>query len=311
MNQLKDLSRELIMRFFVILLCLLAGAGAHAISDTALIRQHLIRITQTDDYRNHRNIAALNSTAAYIDSVFRLYADTVYVQPYIVNGYEYKNVVASFGTAHRKRIVAGAHYDVCGDQQGADDNASGIAGLLELARMLKGKALKHRIDLVAYTLEEPPYFRTEWMGSNIHATSLDKRDVSGMVCLEMIGYFSDARHSQDYPAGLLKLFYGGKGNYITLVKKPGAGKFVRAFKRAFKRTRLIRTKVFTAPASLPGIDFSDHLNYWKAGISALMVTDTAFYRNKNYHERSDTVETLDIDRMARVIDACFTALTAI
>lgn len=280
-------------------------------SDTAVIRDHLRILTKTKGYRTYNDTATLNKTARYIADVFGMYADTVYFQSYIVNGAEYKNVIASFGIEHRKTIIAGAHYDVCGKQEGADDNATGITGLLELARMLKGKTINQRINLVAYTLEEPPFFRTHYMGSSIHAESIVKEDINGMICLEMIGYFSDAKHSQDYPAGILKLFYGSKGNYITLVKKPGAGKFVRKFNRAFRRTRSIRTKVFTGPAYLPGIDFSDHQNYWKRNISALMITDTAFYRNKNYHESTDTMETLDVKRMARVIDATLAALMGI
>jgi hypothetical protein len=295
--------------FLLLLACLIINAYGQ--SDTVLIRKHLQTLTKTREYRTFNDIVTLNQAARYIADVFSLYADTVYFQPYMVNGIEYKNVVASFGVQHTKTIIAGAHYDVCGEQEGADDNASGISGLLELARMLKGKKITQRITLVAYTLEEPPYFRTQYMGSSVHAASVVKENITGMVCLEMIGYFSNAKHSQDYPAGFLKLFYGSKGNYITLVKKPGAGKFVRKFKRAFKRAGFIRTKVFTGPASLPGIDFSDHQNYWKNNISALMITDTAFYRNKNYHEKTDTMETLDFGRMAKVIDSTLEALLSV
>jgi hypothetical protein len=126
--------------------------------------------------------------------------------------------------------------------------------------------------------------------------------VYGMISLEMIGYFSDAKRSQDYPLGILKLIYGNKGNFITLVNKFGKGKFAGKFTREFKRTAAIRTKRFTGPKLLPGVDFSDHLNYWTFGYSALMITDTAFYRNKNYHMASDTIETLDFKRMAIVVD---------
>lgn len=149
------------------------------------------------------------------------------------------------------------------------------------------------------------------MGSYIHAKSLVEKeiDVYGMISLEMIGYFKDAKKSQSYPLGLLSLFYGNKGNYITLVKKFGAGKFTRKFCKKYKSTKTITTKKFTGPPVLPGIDFSDHLNYWKFGFSALMITDTAFFRNKNYHEPTDTMETLDIKRMAKVIDGVFSTLT--
>lgn len=191
-------------------------------------------------------------------------------------------------------------------------NASGVVGLLELSRLLKGHKLNQRIDLVAYSLEEPPYFWTEFMGSYIHAKSLvdNKTEVYGMISLEMIGYFKDEKKSQTYPIGLLSLFYGNRGNYITLVKKFGAGQFTRKFCRKYKSTKAIRTKKFTGPPALPGIDFSDHLNYWRFGISALMLTDTAFFRNKNYHKSTDKMETLDIKRMSKVIDGVFYTLTS-
>lgn len=282
-------------------------------SDTALIKTHLTAITKTGQFRTYRNIEQLNKTADYIKTIFTLYADSVSIQEYTANGQVYKNVICSFGTQNKKRIIVGAHYDVCDNQEGADDNASGVVGLLELARLLKGQPLKHRIDLVAYSLEEPPYFRTEYMGSYIHAKSLvdNNTDVYGMVSLEMIGYFKDEKRTQSYPVGLLSLFYGNRGNYITLVKKFGAGQFTRRFCRKYKSAKSIRTKKFTGPPALAGIDFSDHLNYWQFGFSALMITDTSFFRNKNYHQSGDTMETLDIGRMAKVIDGVYSALLAL
>lgn len=283
---------------------------ARTISDTTIIKSHLTAITKTEKFRTYKNIDQLNKTADYIKTVFSQYADSVFFQEYSVNGQVYKNVICSFGTENKKRVIVGAHYDVCDNQEGADDNASGVVGLLELSRLLKGQKLNQRIDLVAYSLEEPLYFRTEYMGSYIHAKSLvdNKTEVYGMISLEMIGYFKDEKKSQTYPIGLLSLFYGNKGNYITLVKKFGAGQFTRKFCRKYKSTKAISTKKFTGPTFLPGIDFSDHLNYWKFGFSALMLTDTAFFRNKNYHEPTDKMETLDIKRMAKVIDGVFNTL---
>ena len=250
--------------------------------------------------------------ATYIYREFEKSADTIYYQTYRANGTTYRNVIAVFGSKNQKRIIVGAHYDVCGNQEGADDNASGTVGLLELSRMLKGKELKNRIDIVAYTLEEPPFFRTDYMGSAIHAKSIEpiKDQVLGMISLEMIGYFSDMKNSQEYPLGILKWFYGRKGNYITLVRKNTAGKFVKQFIKKYKKTKQITSKKFAAPRSLPGIDFSDHLNYWNIGIDALMITDTSFYRNKNYHKETDTMETLDFARMAKVIDATYQVLVS-
>ncbi len=296
-----------------LLLMLTTFGRASAFSDTTLIKTHLTAITKTIGYRTCDNIQLLNKTADYIKNIFKLYSDSISTQTYSANGLEYKNIICSFGTENTKRIILGAHYDVCDKQEGADDNATGITGLLELARMLKGQKLNYRIDLVAYTLEEPPYFRTEFMGSYIHAKSLADRkaNVYGMISLEMIGYFKEEKHTQDYPIGLLSLFYGNRGNYITLVKKFGAGHFTKKFCSRFKSSTSIKTKMFTGPKSLGGIDFSDHLNYWKFGYSALMITDTAFLRNKNYHEPTDKIETLDLRRMAKVIDGVFSSLTSL
>jgi hypothetical protein len=283
---------------------------ATAVSDTTIIRSHLLAITNTSGFRSYDNLAALNKTASYIHSVFKEFSDSVTTQEFSVNGKIYKNIICAFGTENRKRIIIGAHYDVCGQQQGADDNASGVTGLLELARLLNGQKLHFRVDLVAYALEEPPFFKTESMGSYIHAKSLadSKTDVYGMISIEMIGCFKDEKKSQSYPIGILSLLYGNKGNFITIVRKFGPGKFARKFCNAFKSTRAIQTKKFSGPRHLQGIDFSDHLNYWKFGFSALMITDTAFYRNKNYHQASDTIETLDLKRMAKVIDGIFSSL---
>ena len=281
-------------------------------ADTSLIKKHLIAITKTFGNRDYSSVDNLNKTADYIYEEFKKYADTSWIQEYEVVGQKpkYKNVICSFGLENKQRIIIGAHYDVCDIQEGADDNASGTVGLLELARLLKAQKLNYRIDLVAYSLEEPPYFRTDAMGSYIHAKWLsdNKISVAGMICLEMIGYFKEERKTQHYPLGLFKLFYGGKGNYITLVKKFGSGKFARKFSKTFISVRSIRTKKFSGPKWIQGIDFSDHLNYWKFGFSALMITDTSFYRNPNYHEKSDTMETLNVARMANVIDSVFLSL---
>lgn len=281
-------------------------------SDTIRIKELLTELTKTSKPRNYQNVDQLNETASFIFQQFKQSADTVFYQTYQVRGITYKNVIARFGNAQSERLIIGAHYDVCGNQEGADDNASGIVGLLELARMLKEQKTQKSIELVAYTLEEPPYFRTEYMGSFIHAKSLKDSGakVSGMICLEMIGYFKEEKRTQDYPIGLLKLFYGSRGNYITVVNKFSKGKTARKFTKRMDRFTTLPVKKFNGPKSLTGIDFSDHLNYWKMGYSACMVTDTAFYRNKNYHQKTDEMGTLNISKMASVINGVFLSILA-
>jgi len=308
--------KRIVIIVIALSICLICGFNLPLINieneytifaDSISIKEHLTAITKTKKSRNYQNLQTLNGVGQYIYDEFQKYADTTYYQKYDVNGNEYKNVIAVFGSRHTKTIVIGAHYDVCGEQEGADDNASGVVGLLELGKMFKGQKLNYRLEIVAYTLEEPPFFRTDKMGSYIHAQSLKERniDVYGMLCLEMIGYFDKTENSQNYPLGILSWVYGDKGDYITLVNKFNNGKFAGKFSKLFKSKKSIKTKGFTAPKSMPGIDFSDHLNYWNAGYSALMITDTSFYRNHNYHEKTDTMETLDIPKIAKVVDTVF------
>lgn len=267
------------------------------------------------NYRYNSDTGSLNKAAAYIKGEWEKLGLKVEEQKYTAEGKEYKNLICSFGPVDGERIIVGAHYDVCDEQPGADDNASGVAGLLELARLFKSQnqQLKYRVDFVAYTLEEPPHFRKETMGSAVHAKSLfdAKVNVKAMICLEMIGYFSDAPKSQEYPVGLLKLFYPGKANFIAVVGKFGQGKLVRKVKKNMAKSCKVNVRSINAPASVPGIDFSDHLNYWKYGYDAVMITDTSFYRNKNYHQKTDTPETLSYGKMAEVVKGVYNAIISL
>jgi hypothetical protein len=280
--------------------------------DKKRILNDLQFLAGSTEARYDGNPKRLNECAAYILKEFKKLTNDVEEQKYFVGVIEYKNVICSFGPKDGERIIVGAHYDVCEIQPGADDNASGVAGMLEIARLLKNESsrLKYRIDLVAYTLEEPPNFRTERMGSAVHAKMLHDSGVKvkAMICLEMIGYFSDKPRSQSYPVGIMKLFYPTKANFIAVIGKVGQGKTTRKIKRRINNDSGIRAISLNAPASLEGIDFSDHLNYWKYGYVAVMITDTSFYRNANYHEKTDTIGTLDIDKMAEVIKGVFGAI---
>ncbi|MDO7849774.1 M28 family peptidase [Hymenobacter sp. M29] len=301
-----------------LLLCLLIGEAKAAISnppaDTARLRQHLQFLTATPQPRNYQHPAVLDSVAAYIQSQLQAAgAHEIGTQPYVVRGQTYRNVLASFGPLDGPRLVIGAHYDVCGEQPGADDNGTGVAALLELARLLgRRPALPYRIDLVAYTLEEPPFFRTTNMGSYVHAAALKAAGVPvrGMVALEMLGYYDDRRGSQRYPISPLKFIYGSRGNYVTVAQKFGNGRFGRRFARQYRQAAQLPVKRFKAPAWLPGIDFSDHLNYWKFDFPAVLLTDTAFYRNRSYHEATDTLARLDIRRLGLAVDALLATVLA-
>ncbi|MET3542783.1 hypothetical protein ABID22_003520 [Pontibacter aydingkolensis] len=282
-------------------------------TDTVQLHKHVLSLTTTNKARNHQNLQELNQAADYIKAEFTKLQGNVTEQVYKVNGTDYRNIILSSGPANAPLLVVGAHYDVCGNQPGADDNASGVAGLLEVARLLQNHTLPFRVDFVAYTLEEPPYFRTANMGSYVHAKSLaeQKAQVLGMVSLEMIGYFKEEKGTQRYPIAPMKLVYGSRGNYIAVVQRFGNGKFGRSFLRGFNQAATLPVKSLKAPAAIPGVDFSDHLNYWYFGFSALMITDTSFYRNTNYHQPGDTIYTLDFARMARVVDGVYQTILSL
>ena len=269
------------------------------------------KLTSLSPPRNYENIDSLNEAADFIKGEFLKYGYVPVEQKYLIKGLEYKNILASYGPETAPRFIVGAHYDVAGEQPGADDNASGIAGLLALAELFKKHSPKinFRIDFVAYTLEEPPFFRTKGMGSFIHAKSLhdNKVNILGMVSLEMIGYYSDASKSQEYPLPLMKLFYPTKADFIGVVGNFSSSALIRHFKNAMKLTP-IAVESLKAPAFVIGIDFSDHMNYWKFGYPAIMLTDTAFYRNFNYHSVSDTINTLNFDKMKEVVKGVYWAL---
>jgi hypothetical protein len=182
--------------------------------------------------------------------------------------------------------------------------------LIELANLLGTRELPLGVELVAYTLEEPPNFRTSEMGSAVHAAALKRAGLQlrAMFSLEMIGYFSDVKGSQGFPFSPLAFFYPSEGNFIAVVGNTGGGLLVRRVKKAMLGASALPVYSINAPSFIPGIDFSDHLNYWNEGFPAVMITDTAFYRNHAYHTSGDTAERLDYGRMAMVVQGVFGAV---
>ena len=274
------------------------------------LKKDLVNITNTPKPRNYKNVSILNNVANYIKAELKKVCDSVAFQEYDVNGEVYKNVIGSLGIKNKERLIIGAHYDVFGNSNGADDNASGVTGLLKLARLLSREDLPFRIDFVAYALEEPPFFRTKKMGSYIHAKYLSdiKVPVKGMICLESIGYFNEEENSQKYPVKKMELYYGKKGDFITIVTNKESA-FSTSIIESMTKEQKIKTHVFKgSPQNITGVDFSDHLNYWKFNYNAIMITNTAFYRNNNYHKKSDKIETLDLKKMGSVIHQLYKAI---
>ncbi|MBI4847444.1 MAG: M28 family peptidase [Nitrospirae bacterium] len=255
--------------------------------------------------RPYTQTSALNKAADYIKSKFSEYGYHVFEQPYKVEENTYTNIFVEIkgNKAPEKILVAGAHYDTVIGTPGADDNASGIAGMLELARLLKDTQLDRTVQFVAFTLEEPPFFRSRHQGSYVYAQGLRQKSaqVEGMICLEMIGYFTDRPDSQFFPLPFLRWFYPSKGNFITLVGNIRSRAFLKSMTKGFRKGTDLHVESFTGLPIATGTDFSDHRSFWKLGYNAIMVTDTAFYRNPQYHGNGDVPEILDYERMAKVV----------
>ena len=270
----------------------------------------------------------LQKAADYIVTQLAQSGVTAERQRFEVDGHSYENLIARFGPADSKAalLVMGAHYDSALTEHGhaptsansdkptalthtpgADDNASGVAGLLELARVLAKNPPTQPVELVFYTLEEPPNFRSDEMGSYHHAKSLQDsgRAVRLMLSVEMIGYFSDAPGSQDYPAAPLRWFYPDQANFIALIgelRNFGEMRRTKAVMRgAADASQPLGVYSLNSPRYVQGVDFSDHLSYWRLGYPAIMVTDTSFMRNPHYHQSTDTWDRLDYQRMAQVV----------
>jgi hypothetical protein len=267
------------------------------------LRGHVVMLAGEIGERNIHHYRALHSAADYIESSFSGIGLPVREETYRVEGKEVSNIVAEIkGSVHPDEVVViGAHYDSVADSPGANDNASGVAALLELARFFKESKPARTIRFVAFVNEEPPFFRTEKMGSLVHARQARKQGdkVIAMLALETIGCYSDLPKSQKYPAPF-SLFYPDTGNFIAFVANLGSRDLLHRTIGAFRETTRFPSEGVAAPEFIAGIGWSDHWSFWQAGYPALMVTDTAPFRYPHYHEPTDTPEKLDFERMARV-----------
>lgn len=273
-----------------------------SVIDIQQLKNHVELLSEEFVPRSYQYPENLNKLAAYIAASFQSSGAKVTEQVFTVENVQYKNVIAEYGPDSDDIIVIGAHYDTAGEQPGADDNASGVAGLLELGRLLSQQQLNTKIVLVAFTLEEPPFYASDEMGSAVYAKSLAEKEINVklMISLEMIGYFSEQQASQSYPALFMKLYYPSVGNYIAIVDRVFS---MRAQHMKKVMDEIIKLPVYSlnAPAIIPGVDFSDHRSFWQYGYPAIMITDTAFYRNQAYHSIADTADRLDYEKMAQVV----------
>jgi Peptidase family M28 len=284
-------------------------------ADPAALRGHVEALSTRFQPRSAAHPTNLARAAVYVADALRTTGAAVRLQEYSAFGGTYANVLAEIGPDTPERIVVGAHYDASADGPGADDDASGVAGLIELARLLAASPPAIRVELAAYALEEPPAFATEAMGSWIHARSLEDREakVRLMIALEMIGAFSDTPGSQSIPTGIDRALYPATstGNYIAVVGRTGQGGMVAEIATAMRLASRVPVQTVVAPRSAPGVDLADHRSFWERDEPAVMVTDTAFFRNPRYHTPEDLPDTLDYGRMAQVVQGVHCVVQAV
>lgn len=261
-----------------------------------------------DVFRN--NLDKLRRAEVYIAGRLAAAGYKVEFQEFPAAGTVARNIVASKPglSAGAGTVLVGAHYDTY-DNPGADDNASGVACLLELAEAAAGRNMQKTVVFAAFANEEPPFFKTPGMGSAVYARAARARgdDIRAAVILEMTGYFTERRISQRYPP-LIGPFMPGRGNFIAQISNFNSRELAGGIDAAFRAASPLPLRTMALPNSVPGVDFSDHRSFWNAGYRAVMFTDTAFYRNRNYHQDSDLPDTLNYAYMAAFMDGLKGAL---
>jgi len=277
--------------------------------------KHLESLTVTIGERSVRRPKNLDRTVSYIADYYGDIGVKVRTEPYTYQNITVANVVAEIQTdpSPSRRYIVGAHYDSVSGTVGADDNASAVAVQLETARLLKA-LLDHEKDLdlavkfVSFALEEPPVYGTAKMGSRVYAKKArDTHErIDGMICLEMVGYACHDPGCQQYPFPLQFMGYPKAGNFIGIVGNTRSLGFTRALVSAFEKNKDLPVVKLNIPFNgwiLPAVRLSDHASFWDKGFKAVMITDTAFFRNPHYHLLSDSMEKLDYRFMAELVES--------
>jgi hypothetical protein len=254
--------------------------------------------------RNMSRYPQLNAAADFIEASFSRAGLAPRRDTYDCQGRACHNIEAEIRGVRPEILVIGAHYDSVSGCPGANDNASGVAAMLALARRFAGKPAGQTLRFVAFVNEESPYFQTEQMGSFVYASRCKARGdrIAGMISLETMGYFSDAPRSQTYPAPGLSLLHPTTGNFIGFVGNTGARAFLDRTIGIFRQQAKVPAEGATLPAFIAGVAWSDQWSFWQCGYpAAIMVTDTAPFRYPHYHEATDTPDKLEYDRFALVV----------
>lgn len=278
--------------------------------DAARLRADVTKLSLGFPGRSFGAPKVLDGAAAWIASELVAAGAKPTMQPFVVANQEYRNVLTHFGPDTGPRIVVGAHYDAAEGFPAADDNGSGVAALLALARVWAVRPPRARVDVVFWSLEEPPSYATDAMGSVHHAKQLvaEGVPVRAVLSLETLGTFDDRPGSQRFPAPGLGLLYPDRGDFVAVVGDTGCSDLLSVVKGAMRGAGVLPVHAIAAPAWVPGIDWSDHRSYRPFGIPAVMITDTAPFRNPRYHTADDTPDKLDYVRLARATQATWAAV---
>jgi Zn-dependent M28 family amino/carboxypeptidase len=283
----------------------------------ARLRAHVAALAGAIGERHVFRPEALAAAADYIEGAWRAQGYAPERESFAANGVPCANLVvtrAGRRPAEDGILLVGAHYDTVRGSPGADDNASGVAGLLELSRAFAAIQPERTIRLVAFTNEELPFFRTGQQGSAVHARAARRRGerILVMASLEMLGYYDPRPGSQGYPP-LFRRFYPDRGDFLGFVADLRSRAIMRRAAGAFRAACGFPLETCATFRWIPGVAWSDHRSFWRCGYPAFMVTDTAFHRNPWYHTAGDLPSTLDYPRFAAAVEGlagCFMALAA-
>jgi Zn-dependent M28 family amino/carboxypeptidase len=253
--------------------------------------------------RNMLHYPQLNAAADFIENSFSSAGLHPRRDTYELQGKAFHNIEAEIRGSAPQIVLIGAHYDSVFGAPGANDNGSGVAAMLALARRFAARSTSSTLRFVAFVNEEPPFFQSKQMGSFVYASRCKDRgdQISAMISLETIGYFSDAPRSQTYPAPGLGIFYPTTGNFIGFVGNVRSNALVRRAIAIFRKQAKIPSEGAALPAFIPGVGWSDQWAFWQHGYPGIMITDTAPFRYPHYHRATDTPDKLDYDRFALVV----------
>lgn len=278
--------------------------------NTAALRRHVVMLSRLLAPRGAAHHANLSAAGSYVAQELARSGARVGIQTWESGGRSYSNFSVRFGPPQGARVVVGAHYDAAGESPGADDNASGVAALAELARLLAANPPPRPVELVAYALEHAAHLPAPDSGSARHADALDRAGtpVALVIALEGLGYFSEAPGSQGHAASWLDWLYADRGDFIAIVGRVGEGGAARDLKAGMRAGTRLPVRSLNAPAALTGMASTGLEAYRAHGAPALLVTDTGKWRNPAHGSAGDVADTLDYVRMTEVVRGVFNYL---